>query len=103
MAKKTLAGVVEDVQRFALFCDNLTGQTSEQFKKAVSDLNGIAWFGLPNVTDLWQVVDAGYAQLLKTLTDQAFHTWLDDDEQSRFWYGQKKDFTAKDRRVMITN
>ena len=101
--KKTLASAVEDDQQFALLCDNLTGQTSEQFKKAVSDLNGIAWFGLPNATDLWQIVDAGYAQLLKTLIDQTFHTWLDDDEHLSLWYSQKKGFIAKDRRVMITN
>ena len=23
------------------------------------------WFGLKNATDLWQMIDAGYAQLLK--------------------------------------
>ena len=101
-AKNTLSKSVKDLKRFVLFADNLTAQVSDDFKKSVSDLKGVAWFGYPNATDLWQPVDAGYAQLLKVLINQAFHAWLDDDEHANLWYGQEKGFTAKDRRVLIT-
>ena len=101
-AKKTLSRCVKDLKRFVLFADNLTAQTSDAFKESVAIMKGVVWFGLANATDLWQVVDAGYAQLLKTLIDQAFHAWLDDDENASLWYGQEKGFSAKDRRVMIT-
>ena len=101
-AKRTLSKSVKNLKRFALFADNLTAQTSDAFKESVAILKGVVWFGLANATDLWQVVDAGYAQLLKTLIDQAFHAWLDDDENASLWYGQEKGFSAKDRRVMIT-
>jgi len=84
---KTLAKVVEGVDRYALFLDNLTAQQTTEFKEAVSSQNGVCWFGLPNATDLWQVVDAGIAQLLKTLTKKEQDDWLMDDENSDKWYG----------------
>ena len=59
-----------DDERFVLFCDNLTAQVSEEFKESVSKLNGVVWYGLPNVTHLWQPVDVGYAQIPKTLICQ---------------------------------
>ena len=102
-AEKTLLDAVEDVDRFSLFCDNLTGQTADEFKDAVSKLIGVCWYGLPNATDLWQVIDAGYAELLKVLIGQAQHAWLDDDQIADLWYGQEKGFTAKDRRILITH
>ena len=66
-AEKTLLDAMNDVDRFSLFCDNLTGQTAEEFKDAASKLVGVCWYGLPNATDLWQMIDAGYAELLKVL------------------------------------
>ena len=33
-------------------------------------LKGVVWYGLKNATDLWQQVDAGYAQLVKLLVTQ---------------------------------
>lgn len=64
--QKTLSQSVKNDERFVLFCDNLTAQVSEEFKESVSKLNGVVWYGLPNATDLWQPVDAGYAQILDT-------------------------------------
>jgi len=54
--QKTLSPSVKDDERFVLFCN-----------KSVSKLNGAVWYGLPNaiMTDLWQPVDAGYAQILR--------------------------------------
>ena len=103
---KTLAKVVEGVDRYALFLDNLTAQQTTEFKEAVSSQNGVCWFGLPNATDLWQVVDAGIAQLLKTLTKKEQDDWLMDDENSDKWYGHtedKKSFTASERRILISH
>lgn len=68
--KRTLTESVKDDERFVLFCDNLTGQVSSEFKEAVAKLGGVVWYGLPGATDLWQPVDAGYAQILKVLIGQ---------------------------------
>ena len=59
--EKTLAESVDGLERFVLFLDNLGSQESDSFKSAVAALKGVAWFGLKNATDLWQVVDAGLA------------------------------------------
>ena len=59
--ENTLSQAVQGEERFVLFCDNLTAQVSDEFRQAVSSLGGVVWYGLPNATDLWQSVDAGYA------------------------------------------
>ena len=93
---------VEKEERFALFCDNLTAQISESFKAEVASQSGVCWFGLPNATDLWQPVDAGYAELFKIFVQQAQHDWLDKEENAEKWYGTESGFPAKDRRILIT-
>ena len=85
--KKTLADAVNTTNRFVLPCDNLSAQISTEFKEAVSDLDGVVWFGLPNATDLWQPVDAGYAELLKVFMKQQHHKWFDSDDNADRWYG----------------
>ena len=65
--ENTLSQAVQGEERFVLFCDNLTAQVSDEFRQAVSSLGGVVWYGLPNATDLWQPVDAGYVQLLKSV------------------------------------
>ena len=101
--QKTLSPSVKDDERFVLFCDNLTAQVSNEYKECVSQLNGVVWYGLPNATDLWQPVDAGYGQILKTLICQAQRRWLDDDENAEKWYGHDSYFTSKERRILITH
>ena len=103
--EKTLSRAVSDVQRFVLFGDNLSAQQTEPFKEAVSKLSGIVWFGVSNATDLWQPVDAGYGQLLKTLVKKEQSIWLEDDENSDWWYGHTKtaSFSAMERRILISN
>lgn len=101
--EKTLTEAVRGDDRFVLFCDNLTGQVATEFKEAVTKLGGIVWYGLPGATDLWQPVDAGYAQILKTLIGQAQRKWLDDEENAEKWYGHETSFSAKERRILITH
>ena len=105
-AYKTLAAAVEGLDRFVLFMDNLTAQQSSKFKEAVSSHHGVCWFGLPNGTDLWQVVDAGIAQLLKTLISKEQDEWLMDEENADKWYGHtedKKSFIGSASRILITS
>lgn len=101
--KRALTESVKDDERFVLFCDNLTGQVSSEFKEAVAKLGGVVWYGLPGATDLWQPVDAGYAQILKVLIGQAQRKWLDDEENAEKWYGHESSFSAKERRILITH
>ena len=57
----TLKKSVKDIETFLLFKDNLTTQQTDEFKKSVSDLKGVVWYGLKNATNVWQVVGAGIA------------------------------------------
>ena len=63
----------------------------------------MVWFGLPNATDLWQPIDAGFAQLLKVLINQQFTDWLDSDDNADRWYGNTEPFPAKERRILISH
>ena len=64
----TLKPVVENLEKHELFADNLNAQQRDEFKKAVSNLKGVVWYGLKHASDLWQVIDAGIAQTWKVLT-----------------------------------
>ena len=66
-------------------------------------MNGLVWYGLKNGTDLWQVVDAGVAQLLKNLIAIEHNEWLDKDENADLWFCHEKKFTASERRILITH
>lgn len=98
--KKTLKQVAGKEPRFVVFCDNLTAQTSDNFKTAVSNLRGIVWFGVPNATDLWQHIDGGFAEQLKTLDMLQHSSQLGSDENADKWYNGK--IWAKERRILIT-
>ena len=66
-------------------------------------MGGVVWFGVPNGTDLWQPVDAGFGQLLKTLINHKFTEWLEGEEKADRWYGNSNSFTAGERRILISN
>ena len=102
-AEKTLKPFVENKGRFVLFCDNLSSQTHEDFKAKISSMGGVVWFGLPNATDLWQPVDAGLGELLKTLINHQFTTWLEGESNADRWYGNSQGFTARERRYLISH
>ena len=100
---KTLKPAITEGEEFVLLCDNLTAQTSEDFKSAVKNINGIVWYGLPGATDIWQPVDAGYGWLLKKLTAKAQNDWLELEENLDTWMGNnEKTLTASDHRILIT-
>lgn len=65
-----------------LLLDNLEVHTKEEFKEVVNSLSGVVWFGLPNATDLWQPVDAGYAQVLKVLVETKHREWLTQENNA---------------------
>ena len=92
----------EKLSKFLLFCDNLAAHQREEFKVDVANHSGLVWFGLPNGTDLWQPVDAGFAQVLKQLIGIEQREWLDCDDNADRWFCHDKPFTAKERRVLIT-
>ena len=83
-ANRTLKEAVDDI--FVLFMDNLSGQIQDDFKKCMSDLGRVGWYGVAGATDIWQPIDAGYAELLKILVKYEQFRWLDNDENSDKWY-----------------
>ena len=66
--------------RFVLFCDNFSVPVTDNFKDALSAIGVLVWYGAPNA--LWQLVDAGFWELLKVLTKQEHNHWLDCDENA---------------------
>ena len=69
--------------------DNLTVQTTHQFKKCVSETKGVVWYEIAGAIFLWQPVDAGSAQIVKVLIGKARRNWLDIDN-------------AMERRILLT-
>ena len=60
-SKKTFKAIVKNTGNFILLLDNLEAHVQESFRNSIKDLGGIARFGVPNATDIWQPVDGGYA------------------------------------------
>ena len=81
------------------FFYNLTDQTSGNFKTAVSNLDGIVWFDVPNDTDLWQAVDGGFEDLPKTLALQQHSSLLRSDKNVDKLHNGK--ISAKERLILI--
>ena len=84
--------VAQDLHYFATICHVRSPMSS---KKQLQKKKGTVWYGLPNATDLWQPVDAGPGQLIKTLVGLAQTKWLEDDANSEVWYGHTQTLTAK--------
>ena len=102
--EKTLETFVNDekLERFVLLLDKLTAHKTDEFKQEVSRMSGVVWFGLPDATDLWQPVDAGYAQVLKSLIAKEQQTWLDIETNADRWFGNAEPYTAKERRILVS-
>ena len=86
--------------------DNLSSQKKTEFvDKVENELAGTPCFGMADATDLWQPVDAGYAQTLKQLIAIEHREWLDDGDNADKWFNnqQGNPFTAKVRRILITH
>ena len=102
--KLTLSSAVQNLDEYILFCDNLVGQTSEEFQKAVRKTGGIVWYGLANATNIWQPVDCGYGQMYKAQMALAQERWLEEGDNIERWVGnQDRSFTASDRRILLTH
>ena len=86
--------------RFVIFVDKLKAQVADEFKQAVVNAGGVCLYGLPSATDIWQPVDAGYAELLKVKVKQEHYKWLDSEENADKWYGIDN-FKAPDRRILL--
>ena len=101
---RTLCTFVRDgkLETFFLLLDNLSCQESDEFKKEVSVIKGLCWYGLKEETDLWQPVDAGYADVPKKLVGIQQREWLDKDENADRWYDGKR-FSAKERKILISH
>ena len=99
-----MEGDSESDSEFVLFVDNLGAQLTPQFKSAVRDIGGIAYYGVANATDIWQPVDAGAGQMLKILARQEQSTWLMTEKNYDKWCGtgEQGRMTVGDRRILIT-
>ena len=104
--KSTLKEGVEAARdgntEFVLLCDNLNAQTSDEFKEAVRQINGIVWYGPPGATDIWQPIDSGYGALMKRLISQQQDEWLECDNNMDKWIGNEK-MSVSARRILISN
>ena len=72
-------------------------------KKEMSNIGSVCWYGVPGATDIWQPVDAGYAEQLKTLVKQVHYKWLNNDENAEKWHRTDIKFTASERRILISH
>ena len=92
----------EKLETFLLLLDKLSCQESDEFKEKVSAIKGLCWYGLKQGVDLWQPVDAGYADALKKLVCIQQRKQLDKDENKDQWYVGKS-FSVKERRIPISH
>ena len=86
-----------------MFCDNISGQIADDFKRKVSEIGGVCWYGVPNATDIWQPVDAGYAEHLKVQIKHEHFKWFDSEENAEKWYNIDNTFSASERRILLTH
>lgn len=77
-------------------------QVCEDFRKGLSKLRTLAWYGPGGCTDLWQPVDQGLGRLFKVEISKQQQEWLERDEENlEKWENGK--ITASERRVLITH
>ena len=93
----------EKLSRYVLFLDNFEAHTKYDFKILVNSLNGVVWFRLSNATDLWQPVDAGYSQVLKSLISIEHHEWVEFDSYGDRWFCNEQPFSAKEHCILLNN
>ena len=84
-----------------LFADRLYGQTTDEFKRALSEkCNTLLWLLPPKCTDEAQPVDAGFGKLFKVYVGQDMDKWLLDGDNVEKW--ESNELPASDRRILIT-
>ena len=92
----------EMLGRHGFLLDNLEAHIQTEFTEAVNKLSGIVWYGPPNVTDLWQHLDAGYVQVLKALLGVEHRDWLYCKNNADQWFSNEEAYTTKKQRILIT-
>ena len=84
-----------------ILCDNLSGQTTEEFKKVLKKHGDATVHNLlAGCTDDIQVVDAGFGALIKRHKEEVESEWLEDDGNWQRWSGGR--LSASERRVLMT-
>jgi hypothetical protein len=84
-----------------VLCDNLGGQTTDEFKNILLKHAGATVHALlAGNTDEIQVVDAGFGACIKRHKEQVESEWLEIDENWARWSGGR--LTAGERRVLMT-
>ena len=104
-AKKTLkeAAYRED-DEFLLYCDHLSAQANERILHEIRSINGVVWFGVPGATDIWQPVDSGFGQMLKSKINSLQEEWLQQEENIDLWMGNiEQPLNVRQRRILITH
>ena len=85
-----------------LICDNLDGQTCEEFRRKIKELDGIVRYGPSGKTDAWQPVDSDIGRLVKVLISNEQQEWLEHDESMDLCLGNNEEkLTTKQRRILI--
>ena len=97
--EQTLKPAIEG--RF-LFCENLSGQITEEFAQKVAEIGGICWHDLTNTTDIWQPVDARHAEQLKVNIKFEQFKWLNSDENAEDRHGVNQSLTASEKSILLT-
>eukprot|EP00918_Siedleckia_nematoides_P045813 GHVU01100390.1.p1 GENE.GHVU01100390.1~~GHVU01100390.1.p1 ORF type:complete len:386 (-),score=44.60 GHVU01100390.1:2098-3255(-) len=68
-----------------LFVDNLSGQTTAEFRQAAAAVNTKIHFLVGGTTDLCQPIDAGVGKCIQNSYFRARDEWLDDPSNARSW------------------
>ena len=88
--------------RHLILLDNLSGQTTEEFKKLLLEhCNATVHALVAGCTDEIQVVDAGFGALIKFYAQETSDEWLAIDENWAEWCDTR--LSAGRRRVLLTH
>ena len=93
--------VLDEKLETVLLLDNISCQELDGLKDKVSTIKKLCWYGSKEGTDLWQPIEAGYADVVKKLLGIQREEWLDKDEHVGRWYDGQS-FSAKERKILIS-
>ena len=93
--------ILKSEGRHLVLLDNLSGQTTEEFKKLLlNHCNATVHALVAGCTDEIQVVDAGFGALIKFYAQEVSDEWLAIDENWEEWCSTR--LSASRRRVLLT-
>ena len=77
---------------------------NERLLHEIRSINGVVWFGVPGATDIWQPVDSGFGQMLKSKINSLQEEWLQQEENIDHWMGNiEQPLNVRQRRILITH